>query len=89
MRGSIEGSAFDIASQRLNGEKKVQKRWSRQNVRHLYPRAMEPALGVSFKSFRLAEGNWGFIPGRNILKTLKVVFVASRQALGTTGSAKG
>ena len=30
--GSIGGSAFDIALQRLDGEKKVQEFWSRQNL---------------------------------------------------------
>ena len=34
-------------------------------------------------------GDWGFIPGRVTLKTLTVFFAASRQALGTSGSAKG
>ena len=38
--GSIGRSAFDIASQRLDGEKKVQEHWSRQvvlgpHIRHL------------------------------------------------------
>ena len=31
-RGSSGGSAFDIASQRLDGEKEVQEYWSRRNV---------------------------------------------------------
>ena len=39
-RGSIRttGSAFDIASLRLGGEKKVQKYWFRQNVRRPHVR---------------------------------------------------
>ena len=42
MRGSnsirTRGLAFDIASQRLDGEKKVQEYWFRRNVRGPHPK---------------------------------------------------
>ena len=48
-----------------------------------------PALGGSVRTSAWQPEDWGFVSGRVVLKTLKVVFVASRQALSTTGSAKG
>ena len=49
----------------------------------------EPPLGVSVRSVHLVAGRLEFYSGRVVLKTLKVVSAASRQALGASGSAKG
>ena len=50
----------------------------------------QPALAVSVKSVRLVAGRLGFYSRSGRTKDFKnIAFVASRQALGASGSAKG
>ena len=61
-RGSIEGSAFDIALQRLQGYKKVQEYLSRQNVRgpHVRHFCLRVTNLPSYLSYNMPSCNYTY-----------------------------